>query len=109
MLKQIFTGAVLSLAALNAHAAASAPAAAPVTPGQIVRETTEKVQDLIRQNHEKYRADQRAFYKVVDDVLVPRFDVKAIAQQVMGRNWRNASDDQRSRFTEAFKLMLIRS
>src|ERR1043166_7232060 len=108
MLKQIFTGAVLSLAALNVPAAGAPPAAAQ-SPDQIVRDTTEKMQDLIRKNHEKYKADQAAFYKVVDEQLVPHFDVKAIAQQVMGRHWRSASEDQRNRFTEAFKVMLIRS
>src|ERR1044071_5761074 len=96
MLKQIFTGAVLSLAALNVLAA-GAPATAVQTPDQIVRETTEKMQDLIRQNHEKYKADQKSFYKIVDEQLVPHFDVKTIAQQVLGRNWRAATEEQRNR------------
>ena len=94
------------LAALSAQAA---PPAAAATPDQIVRETTEKMQSLIRDNHAKYAADQQGFYKVVDEVLVPRFDVRYIAQLVLGRNWRGASEEQRTRFTQAFKLMLIRS
>jgi phospholipid transport system substrate-binding protein len=87
----------------------AADATAAPAPDQIVRETTEKMQSLIRENHEKYRADEWAYYKVVDEVLVPRFDVRYIAQLVMGKNWRGATEEQRTRFAEAFKLMLIRS
>ena len=111
MIKRFLAGLVLSLGALGAHAATTtpAPAAAAQAPDQIVRGTTEQMQVLIRDNHEKYRADQQAFYKVVDEVLVPHFDVRYIAQLVLGKNWRAASEDQRKRFTDAFKLMLIRS
>lgn len=107
MLKQLFVGAALSAVVLTA-AAAAAPAA-PAAPDQVVRETTEKMQALIREHHKQYAADQESFYKVVDDILVPRFDVRYIAQLVLGRNWRAASEEQRNRFTQAFKLMLIRS
>lgn len=106
MFRRIAAIAALLLASITVQAAEAAVTRAP---DQIVRETTEKMQDLIRQNHAKYRSDEAAFYKVVDDVLVPRFDVRYIAQVVMGRNWRGASEEQRTRFTEAFKLMLIRS
>jgi phospholipid transport system substrate-binding protein len=109
MFKRFFAVATLGLAALGAQAADTAAPAAGAPPDQIVRETTEKMQALIRQNHEKYIADQPSFYKVVDEVLVPRFDVRYIAQRVMGKSWRSANEDQRTRFTEAFKLMLIRS
>ena len=89
--------------------AQTAPAPAGAPPDQIVRETTERMQALIRENHAKYRADDAVFYKAVDEVLVPRFDVRYIAQLVMGKNWRTATEEQRTRFAEAFKHMLIRS
>jgi phospholipid transport system substrate-binding protein len=90
--------------------ATTLPAAAvPVPPDQAVRQTTEKMQDLIRKNHAEYSRDQPGFYKVVDEVLTQRFDVRYIAQLILGKNWRAADDDQRNRFAEAFKLMLIRS
>ena len=112
MLARLLLTTALSLTTLVAHAAA-APAAATQTasipPDQIVRETTEHMRDLIRQNHDRYVAHQDEFYKVVDEVLVPRFDVKAITQSVLGRNSRSASDEQKKRFADAFKLMLIRS
>lgn len=83
--------------------------AAPQPPDQAARATTEKMRALIAQNHAQYKADPAKFYKVVDQVLVPRFDVPYISQIVLGREWRNASDAQRKRFQSAFKNSLVHS
>jgi phospholipid transport system substrate-binding protein len=89
--------------------AVSAQAAAPKPPDQVVQEATAQLQDLLHKNADKYRADTKAYYKVVNDVVVPHFDVRYIAQLVMGRNWKTANEQQRTRFQNAFKDMLIRS
>jgi phospholipid transport system substrate-binding protein len=83
--------------------------AAPTPPDEVVKGAVTRVQDLIAKNHVKYRADMPAFYQMVDREVVPLFDVRFIAQLVLGRPWRDASDEQRARFAEAFKNMLIRS
>ncbi|HUP91579.1 MAG TPA: ABC transporter substrate-binding protein [Solimonas sp.] len=82
---------------------------AAVPPDVVVKTNTDKLQKLINDNHVKYQADLPAFYKVVDEVIVPHFDVPFIARSVLGKNWRGASEAQRQRFSEAFKNMLIRS
>lgn len=78
-------------------------------PEQAVRETVEKLQSMIRKNHAQYQADHAAFYKAVNRVAVPRFDVPYISQIVLARYWRTASPHQRGAFESAFKDMLIRS
>ncbi len=84
--------------------------AAPAQPADVViKDATTEFQKLISDNHEAYRADLGAFYKVVDEKVVPLFDTKGIAQLVLGRNWRKATEDQRKRFEEAFKDSLIRT
>lgn len=91
----------LGLAA-GAHADAT-------TPDQALRGTTEKIQSLIKDNYKTYRKDLPTFYKAVDDVVVPRFDVPYIAQLVLATHYKTASADQRSRFADAFKNMLVRA
>lgn len=86
---------------------AAAAQAAPTPPDVVVKGTTEKLQALIQQNLAKYQADQALFYKVVDETVVPHFDTRYIAQLVLARHWRGATDAQRSRFETAFKSMLI--
>jgi phospholipid transport system substrate-binding protein len=102
MLKQLFLSVALLLGVQQVHAQ-------PQKPDVVLKETTEKMRDLIRQNHKEYTADKNKFYSVVDEVLVPVFDVRYIAQLTLGKNWRNASEQQRSRFADAFKTSLIRT
>lgn len=83
--------------------------AAPTPPDVAVKETTEKMRSLIAANHAAYKADKSKFYAVVDEVLVPRFDVPGISKLVLGRNWRSATPEQRTRFQSAFKNSLIRN
>jgi phospholipid transport system substrate-binding protein len=94
-----FTAALLSLSAW----------AASLPPDQAVASTADELQDLIIANTAAYKADQTAFYKVVDRILIPRFDVKYIAQMSLGKNWKTASEAQRNRFIEACKLGLVRA
>lgn len=100
MFKTILT-LLLSLGvAFGAHATA---------PDEALRGTTEKLQTLIRDNYKTYRADLPQFYKAVDDVVVPRFDVPYITQLVLATHYRGASAEQRTRFAESFKNMLVRA
>lgn len=80
-----------------------------LAPDVAVRSTTEQLQALIKQNYKDYRADTTKFYKTVNDVVVPRFDVPYIAKLVLATNYRTANGEQRTRFAEAFKNMLVRS
>ena len=101
-MKTILLPLLLALGLGAAHAA-------PVPPDDAVKATTEKMQALISANHALYKADGVKFNAVVEEVLVPRFDVPGIAKLVLGRNWKTASPDQRTRFTNAFKNSLIRN
>lgn len=96
----------LPLVALLSIGAAQA---APVPPDMAVKDTTEQMRSLIASNHVTYQKDKAKFYAVVDEVLVPRFDVPGIAKLVLGRNWKAATPEQRTRFTAAFKNSLIRN
>lgn len=75
----------------------------------VIKSATTEFQDLIKANHQKYRADVDGFYKVVNAKVVPYFDTKGIAQLVLGRNWKAATPEQRTRFEAAFKDSLIRT
>lgn len=101
-MKKLITLAVAMLMMATAQAA-------PKPPDQVVQDATTQLQQLLHDNHDKYKADSKLFYKVVNDVVVPHFDVRYIAQLVLARNWKTATDDQRSRFQNAFRDMLIRS
>lgn len=101
--------ALLVAAAITTLAAGPAAAAPSQPPDVVIRKATEEFQGLIKANHEKYRADMPAFYQVVEEKVVPHFDTKGIAQLVLGKNWKAATPEQRTRFEAAFKNSLIRT
>lgn len=102
MFKRLMTLVLTLGVAAGAHAAAA-------TPDQALRGTTEQIQKLIKDNYKTYRADLPTFYKAVDEVVVPRFDVPYIAQLVLATHYKTASAEQRSRFAQSFKNMLVRA
>ncbi|MES2488388.1 MAG: ABC transporter substrate-binding protein [Pseudomonadota bacterium] len=87
----------------------TAHAAAPKAPDQVAQDATTQLLQLLTANHVKYKADSKLYYKTVNDVVVPLFDVPYIGRLVLGRNGKTATDEQRTRFQNAFKDMLIRS
>lgn len=105
MIKQWMTGIV---AALGLTLAAQA-VAAPKAPDETLKTAVAEIQDLLAKNHVKYKADKPSYFKMVDEKIVPHFDVPYIARSVLARNWKTATPEQQTRFQEAFKNMLIRS
>jgi len=99
----------LWVAAIAALVNLSVATAAPVPPDEVVKTTTERLQKEIAAREKEFKADQGKLYAFVDDVIVPKFDTKYIAQLILARHWKSASEDQRKRFQAAFKDMLVHS
>lgn len=106
-MKSLMSKIILSLSA--ALIAVNVQAADIKAPDQVAQDATGQILQLLKDNHAKYKADTKLYYKVVNDVVVPHFDVPYIGRLVLGRNAKTATDDQRTRFQNAFKDMLIRS
>jgi phospholipid transport system substrate-binding protein len=98
---------VTAAALAAALMASTAVAATTVPPDEVVRQTTARLQAEIQQREKEFRADPKKLYTYVDRVVVPRFDSRYIAQLILARHWRAANDDQRRRFENAFKNMLV--
>jgi phospholipid transport system substrate-binding protein len=98
-----------AVAAFAALASLSTATAAPVPPDEVVKTTTERLQKEIGAREKEFKADQKKLYAFVDEVIVPKFDTKYIAQLILARHWKQASPEQRTRFQAAFKDMLVHS
>ena len=54
-------------------------------------------------------AENRAeLYGLIDKILLPRFDRRYAAQLVLGKHWRTANAEQRSKFIDVFYGSLLR-
>jgi ABC-type transport system involved in resistance to organic solvents, auxiliary component len=85
------------------------PTLAATGPESVLKSTVEQLQNQIQAHHSEYEADRDKFYKLVNNKVVPLFDVPYISQIVLARYWRQATPQQRQEFQKAFTRMIVRS
>lgn len=83
--------------------------AAEATPEQLARQATDKIVSLLKAHKGLYQKDHRKLYAMVDENVLPYFDFRAMSRTVLGRYWRTADEKQRTRFTEEFRNLLVRT
>ncbi|MCW8933303.1 MAG: ABC transporter substrate-binding protein [Gammaproteobacteria bacterium] len=88
---------------------ASSGFAANIGPDELIKQTSEKVLSALDLNKEKYESEPEELFKLVNDIILPHLDFRAMSKLALGKHWRNANDEQQLRFTDAFKDMLIRT
>jgi phospholipid transport system substrate-binding protein len=92
--------------AIACLALVAAPAQAE-SPDEFVSDAVTVLAESLDGRRSELRDDQDALYALIDDLLLPRFDRKTAAQQVLARHWRSATPEQRARFIEAFYTILV--
>jgi phospholipid transport system substrate-binding protein len=97
------------LTAVSLVIALTASAFAETLPDQTAREVTDKIIALIKSNRDTYSKDYKKLYAMVDQHLLPHFDFRKVAQQVLGPTWRSATAGQRDQFTAEFRELMVRT
>lgn len=94
-----------------APAGAAAPAAdtAGLGPQEIVQASAQRMLTELDANRAIYKQDPTKLDSLVANVLLPKFDSEYAAKLVLGLAWRNATEDQRKRFVDAFYHSLLRN
>ncbi len=94
----MYVGAPASRAADAVH-----PALALVT------QTADKIQTQLRAERDVVSKNPKRVYELVEQIVLPSFDFTNMSASVLGKYWRGASDAQKQRFTQEFKLLLVRT
>lgn len=81
----------------------------PLGPRELVMHTSEDVLQTLRREKAGYEAHPERVYELVDKLVVPHFDFARMARWVLGKHWRAATAEQRQRFTEEFRNLLVRT
>jgi len=97
-----------------AAAAASAPAAAAPAintqdPTQLVQDVASSILKDLDANRDAYRKNPAKVRELADKYLMPYFDFRYAAQLVLGKYWRTATEDQRTRFIKAFQDSMLQN
>ena len=77
-------------------------------PNDVIQETADELAAALDGRKEELAADKAALYAMIDGILLPRFDRRYAAQLVLGRPWRDATAEQRSRFIDGFYSSMLR-
>ena len=87
----------------------SGPALAIQAPQDLVQETTDKITSVLRDNQDKVKADQNYLLTVVDDIVASHFDFERMSSWVLGKYWRKAKPEEKTRFASEFRTLLVRT
>jgi phospholipid transport system substrate-binding protein len=86
----------------------SGPVALAQEPNDVIQSAADELAAALDGRKEALAANREELYGLIDNILLPRFDRRYAAQLVLGRHWRDANDDQRERFIDAFYGSLLR-
>ena len=78
------------------------------TPNDVIQDAADELAVELDGRKEVLAANRAELYKVIDKILLPRFDRRYAAQLVLGRHWRTANAEQRDSFINAFYGTLLR-
>jgi phospholipid transport system substrate-binding protein len=56
-----------------------------------------------------YAKDHARLYAMAEEKVLPHFDFRRMSQWVLGRNWKEATPEQRDKFVGAFRDLLVRT
>lgn len=107
MAAQRLTTRLTAIAAL-ACLSMSALAASVDSPNAIIEESVALLTEKLGGRKAELAADRKQLYALIDEILLPRFDRRFAAQIVLAKHWRSATDEQQTRFIEAFYQALVR-
>jgi phospholipid transport system substrate-binding protein len=98
-------------AAVAADAMPALPAATVNTqdPTQLVQDVATSILKALDANRAAYVNNPQNVRALADKYLTPYFDSRYSAQLVLGKYWRTATEDQRTRFINAFQDSMLQN
>jgi phospholipid transport system substrate-binding protein len=88
---------------------APAAAEAPHPALALVMQTADKIQAQLRAERAVVEKDKKRTYELVEEIVLPHFDFTNMSASVLGKHWRTANPEQKKKFTQEFKLLLVRT
>lgn len=77
------------------------------TPEQTIEKASTQLINALKKEESTLKKDPKKLYSFIEKTAVPYFDFNTMSQWVMGRSWRDATPEQRTKFMEEFKKLLI--
>ena len=78
-------------------------------PDQLVRQLSEDVIEILRNDEALRNGDTTAAVQLIEKAVLPHFNLRRMTMLAVGRDWREASAEQQQRLIDAFYGMLVRT
>jgi len=101
VLTACFAGALLA-GGVAVHATEEAPDA-------LIKRTSTEVLDIIKADKAIQSGDVGKIIALVDDKVMPHVNFTRMTAATVGRNWRQATPEQKKRLQDEFKTLLVRT
>ncbi len=91
-------------------ALAAPPALAQdVAPDVLVKNVTQEVIGIVKQDKDIQAGNQKKTVALVEEKVLPHFNFNRMTALAMGQNWRKATPEQQGLLVEQFKTLLVRT
>ena len=97
-----------TLIAIAAIALTPVASATNDSPNFVIESSVTLLAEKLDGRQQELSDNRDELYAIIDEILMPRFDRRFAAQVVLAKHWRTATEEQRTRFIEAFYRALLR-
>ncbi len=84
-------------------------AQAAVAPDVLVKETSEDVLEIIKEDKDIQAGNQHKLFTIAEEKILPNFNFDTVSRLVLGKNWLRATPSQKAAFQTEFKSLLLRT
>ncbi|OYY90585.1 MAG: toluene tolerance protein, partial [Methylophilales bacterium 16-45-7] len=78
-------------------------------PDELVKRTSEDVLAVVKTDKDIQAGNQDKIFKLAEEKILPNFNFEKVSRMVLGKNWTQASPDQKVAFQNEFKTLLLRT
>src|SRR3954469_11324857 len=87
----------------------AAVAQAQTAPDKLVKDVANDVLRSLREDPDLRTGSQSKMSELIEKKVAPHFDFERMTRLAVGRNWRDASEEQKKALIEQFRQLLVRS
>ena len=95
--------------ALIFAAVVGATAQAQDAPDMLIKQVTEDVLEIVRNDKDIQNGNTQKAIDLVDKKVLPHFDFLHMTALALGKDWRKATPQQQQQLTAEFKALLVRT
>ena len=84
-------------------------AAAQEAPDALVKRTTDEVLAIIKSDKDLQAGNSAKVVQLAEQKVLPHFDFERMTRLAVGRNWQQATPEQRAALVKEFRTLLVRT